>query len=408
VYLGPYGSPESKARYEAAVNEWLARGRQAPEPKVKPDAGPTIAQVLIPYLEHADRYYRRDDGSPTGESENVRLAFRELSAMYANLPAKDFGSAQLKAIRQRLIGEPSSETKTGKKRYLTREGINRRIAYIVAAFRWAAEEKMVPASVWHELKCIKPLQRSRSDARETTEVPPVPMEIVEATIPHMSRHLAAMVHLQLLCGCRPGELCEMRACDIDMTGPIWVYRPRQHKEKWRGKPRNIYLETDAQAIVRAFLKADDTAPLFSPADAEAEYRTEKRRQRKTPLWPSHLKAQARKRKRSPRRRPRDAYTNKSYHHAVARACDRAFLHPTLSKIKRKDLAEEQRIELEEWRKAHRWHPHQLRHTAGTEKRRQHGLDFAQVFLGHARASTTEIYAKADEAKALEIMVAKLG
>lgn len=40
-----------------------------------------------------------------------------------------------------------------------------------------------------------------------------------------------------------------------------------------------------------------------------------------------------------------------------------------------------------------WHPHQLRHAAGTRVRDAHGLDAAQAFLGHASAKTSEIYAK---------------
>lgn len=40
-----------------------------------------------------------------------------------------------------------------------------------------------------------------------------------------------------------------------------------------------------------------------------------------------------------------------------------------------------------------WHPHQLRHTRGTEVRRRYGIEAAQVALGHARADVTEVYAE---------------
>jgi len=46
-----------------------------------------------------------------------------------------------------------------------------------------------------------------------------------------------------------------------------------------------------------------------------------------------------------------------------------------------------------------WTVNQLRHTMGTEVRNKYGLDAAQVYLGHANASTTEIYAELDFAKA---------
>ena len=281
--------------------------------------------------------------------------------------------------------------------------VNRRIGYIVQMFHWAAEEGLVPASTWHELKCVRRLQRGRSEARETEEVQPVPLDRVEATILHLSRHVAAMVRLQLLSGARPTEVCEIRACDIDMAGPVWLYHPPQHKGAWRGRKRTIYLNREAQQIIAGFLRDDPREPLFNPTEAEAEHRDALKARRKTPLWPSHVRAQARKRKARPKRRPRDRYSDQSYHHAIQRACDRAFLHPTLSKLPEKDLTDDQRAELEAWRKANRWHPHQLRHAAGTQARRQHGLDFAQVFLGHARASTTEIYAKADEARVARVM-----
>ena len=90
-----------------------------------------------------------------------------------------------------------------------------------------------------------------------------------------------------------------------------------------------------------------------------------------------------------------------------RACDCAFPHPSLAGLPEKQLTDAQKAELDEWRKSHRWHPHQLRHTAGTDARREHGFDFAQVFLRHARASITEIYAKTDEEKVISIM-SKIG
>ena len=42
-----------------------------------------------------------------------------------------------------------------------------------------------------------------------------------------------------------------------------------------------------------------------------------------------------------------------------------------------------------------WHPNQLRHTFATTVRRQHGLEAAQVLLGHSRADVTQVYAERD-------------
>ncbi len=51
----------------------------------------------------------------------------------------------------------------------------------------------------------------------------------------------------------------------------------------------------------------------------------------------------------------------------------------------------------------RWTPNQLRHKAGTEIRRQYGLEAAQVTLGHARADVTQVYAERDYELARKVM-----
>jgi hypothetical protein len=50
-----------------------------------------------------------------------------------------------------------------------------------------------------------------------------------------------------------------------------------------------------------------------------------------------------------------------------------------------------------------WHPHQLRHNAGTQLRREYGLEVARVVLGHKHAAITEVSAEADRERAQEVM-----
>ena len=63
---------------------------------------------------------------------------------------------------------------------------------------------------------------------------------------------------------------------------------------------------------------------------------------------------------------------------------------------------EKRAAIERWRKAHHWHPHQLRHNYATSVRHRHGLEIAQILLGHATADVTQIYAQRDLNHAIEI------
>ena len=111
----------------------------------------------------------------------------------------------------------------------------------------------------------------------------------------------------------------------------------------------------------------------------------------------------------------DRCTTCSYRRAIARACDHAFLPPA-PLAKREDetdaqwhkrLTKEQKAELGAWRKAHHWHPHQLRHNAATELRKEFGIEAARIILGHHSAAVTEIYAEKDEEEAI-MAVMKVG
>jgi integrase len=59
--------------------------------------------------------------------------------------------------------------------------------------------------------------------------------------------------------------------------------------------------------------------------------------------------------------------------------------------------------LDKWQQDHRWHPHQLRHSAATRLRKQYGLEAARVVLGHRSAAVAEVYAEIDQTKARQIM-----
>ena len=98
-----------------------------------------------------------------------------------------------------------------------------------------------------------------------------------------------------------------------------------------------------------------------------------------------------------------------------RGCDRAFPPPEPLRRRddetvanwRKRLTKGQKAELKAWQRAHRWHPHQLRHNAATELRKEFGLEAARIILGHRSAAITEVYAERSEEQAIEAM-AKVG
>jgi integrase len=226
---------------------------------------------------------------------------------------------------------------------------------------------------------------------------------------HLNHYIAAMVQVQLLTGMRLGEVCRLRGCDLDMTGPVWLYRPGsdqapegQHKTAHHGHGRTVAIGPKAQSIIRPFLKLDTRAYLFSPREAMEERNAERRRNRKTPMTPSQGK---RKAKRRPQKAPGERYTVSSYGHAVRKAVEAANRAGACEKCKDRQPAD--------WcpdcltAAIPHWHPHQLRHSVATSIRREFGLDVARVVLGHRTPAITELYAELDAARAAEVME-KLG
>lgn len=403
VYLGPWGTKVTKNEYDRVVSEWLAGGRRKP---VTGDDGVTVAEVVAGFWDHVESYYRDPNGEPTNEQRNFRDALGFLRRLYGHRPVVQFGPLALKAVRQAMIDSG-----------LCRTNINKHISRIKHVFKWAVENEIVPPSVFHGLQAVAGLRAGRSSARETEPVKPVPEEIVLATLPFLSRHLQAMVQLQLLTGMRPGELCLMRGCDLDTTGKLWLYRPRRHKTAHHGHERVIYIGPQGQKVLQPFLRTELQAFIFSPEDAMNEHREALHSTRKTPMSCGNVPGSNRKRK--PRKSPTDRYTTNSYTRAIARACEQAFGMPAEYKNKggerprpgdspemlaakakaRKDRADQRSA----WHAAHTWHPNQLRHTAATNLRKNYGLEAAQVILGHRTLTVTQVYAEKNVNAAMKIM-----
>jgi integrase len=362
VYLGKWKSPEAASAYARIIGELAS-----PRPTLAARIGTSvsIAEVMLAFLKHADAYYRRPDGTPTHEAVEFRVTFRVLRELYCHTPADKFGPLDLGAVRTRMIAMGWCRTL-----------INRRISRIRRLFAWAVANQIVPPNVLVALRALDGLRVGRSVARETEPVKPVPMAVVEATLPFLSRQVAGLVRFQLFTGCRPGEACGVRRCEIDSSGPVWFYSPSWHKLAYRNKPRTIAIGPQAQTVLAEFPTFDPTAYVFNPSQAVAEFHAGRSDARITPLYPSHAMRNETKRVRVGKRPPGSRYTTASYGAAIRKAALKAGVEP--------------------------WHPNQLRHAFATRVRQEHGLEAAQVALGHARADVTQIYAEKNQTLAAEV------
>ncbi len=376
VWLGPYGSKESREKYDRIVGEWAARGRVALVPPGTSSKGPppavTIIELMVPFLRHCKAYYVKD-GKVTTEFSTHRAALRFIKRLYGRLPAKEFSPLKLKAAREAMI-------QAG----LSRPTINAYCHRIIAMFSWAVSNEMLPGQVVVDLREVGGLARGRTKAYEPEPVAPVSDDVVEKTLPFLTKPVAAMVQIQRLTGMRPGEVCRLRGCDIDRTADVWVFRPGGHKTEHHGHKREIAIGPKAQEILSPFLFRAPATYCFPPREA--------------------LNAAI--------SRTRPFYRTDSYCQAVERACEQALGMPDDCKVPSKakqaklKLTDEDLEQIRErakaWRAEHCWTPNQLRHSHGTEVRAALGIEAAQMALGHHRQDTTLIYAERSLAKACEV------
>lgn len=349
TYLGKYGSAESKAAYARIV---AACQPATEEPRQVPPlpAGGTVGDVVAAFLD------RHEGGYSASEWDYYRAAVGVLLAVagVTDLPPAEFGPRALSQVRDAMVGKG-----------WTREHVNAQVRRVRRVFRWAESVELMPAGKWFQLRSLEGLKAGKTQAKDQRKKQPVADEVVERTIPHLSRTVAAMVRFQRLTGCRPQDVCRLNWAEIDRTADVWVFRPDKHKTAHRGHSREVYIGPQAQAVILPLATGrEDTPAVFSPRVAWGERRAAVKKGGRPNYTPK-----------GPPVTVRETYDVMSYLRAVERGIARA------------NAGKEPADCIPEWR------PNELRHAAGTEMRRKHGLEVAQKLLGHKHASTTEIYAK---------------
>lgn len=341
-YLGKHGTKASKTNYERIIGEWLANGRRI---ATVVESNPlSVMKLCSQYWVFAKGYYVKN-GEKTDELASIKAAMRFLKQSYGKTAAKDFGPLALEVVRNQMIDAGNS-----------RGYINGNVNRIRRMFRWAVSRELVPVGSYQALATLPGLKKGKSSAKETEPVQPVDAETVEATLKHAKPIIADMIRLQLLLGCRPGEVCSIKPCEIDRSHDVWRYQPLTHKMEHKGRNRTILIGPQAQAILFPYLLRDENKTCFE----------------------------------KPKGGP---FKRWNYNEKIKQACNRAFPAPK----------EMKGAELKAWRKRHAWAPNRLRHSRATDIREKYGLESAQAVLGHATADVTQIYAERDIAKAARIM-----
>ena len=219
------------------------------------------------------------------------------------------------------------------------------------------------------MKSMKLLKAYRTNARELKKVQHVPDAVIEQTLPHLPKVVSDMVRFQRLTGVRPVNSVHCGQKTLIALRTTWLWRVSHHKNAWRDHTREIHIGPKGRAILEPYLDRPPHQNCFLSSESELIRNRERRSKRASPMTPSQ---RARRKKSARKYRKVTAYTRDSYRRAISRACGK------------NDISV--------------WSPNQLRHTAATEARAKHGLDAAQIRLGHKHASTTEIYADLNKSK----------
>jgi integrase len=375
--ITPRGS--NKALLATADNLQLAREIVWSWLKQAQASGPvmTVADLVAAYLAHAAVYYRRKDGTPTGERDNIDHATRLLVALHGRLAADALDSGHLKQLQTAMIEAD-----------LSRSTINKRINIIKRMYRWAVPEKLVPASSGAAVCATLSLRLGRTAAREPRQIQPADAASVDATIACLPLRLWRMVMVHRLAGLRSTELCIMRPCDIDRTADVWIYTPAWSKEEHIGQPRIIPLGPAVQELLRPLLSRPADAYCFTPAEAMTERYQAMRLARQSAVQPS----QRNRRRKSVQESYGPRYDRRSYYQAVRRGWLAA--RATIRALERSAEGCGDKINSGAswlvW-----WTPHSLRRAFLNRVRGIFGPDSARASGGHSSLDATEIYLERD-------------
>ena len=313
-----------------------------------------MADLCAMWAEHCREYY------PAASAVNAVADVRMFRDLFGGASLAELTHADMLQLRDALV-------RSGVCRRTVNDRLNR-VKFMIA---WALDEAIIPAAVKAELTQVKPVKRGRTTAPERAPVRPVDDATIAATVEKMMPNTADMVRVHRLTGMRPGELCALRWSLIDTSRTPWVYRvpPEVNKNEWRGElgqPRVVCIGPKARAILLRHKDGGDVP--FSPIRAFDEYLEARRAARVTPFYG----------KASPDAHvPRvlgERWTTDAYTKTIRAAAEKAGVAP--------------------------WGSNRLRHTFGTEVRREFGLEAARAVLGHTGGGcVTDVYtfdALADE------------
>jgi len=326
-----WGNDEADAQqaYDSFLLAWLSNGRQIPEQYL--NRGLTIAGVLETWWDRhvigKNRYVKNrigPDGSEVTAPTTERGVFRNVINDFSKL----FGHRSVEALSSTMVLEWRDLLA---EKGLVRTGVNARIRRLKTILRWCNSRELLPIGAFERIRDLESLPIGSGEAEDEQAIVAIEAETFETTVQHLTLRVRttveSMMRLQRSRGMRPGEVCAMRLCEIDRTGAVWLYRPRDHKLAHKGIDRVIALGEPEKRLLEPFLEG------LEPGEFVFKTRTGL------------------------------GYSVNAYRHAIHASCKRAGIEC--------------------------WSPNRIRKLGLTEAAQRGGIRLAQQLAGHQDLRTTE-------------------
>lgn len=195
IYLGRYGSAESKLSYKNALNElWCPTHNQIINTQPQKAEPITVGRLAIEFGRYASRKY----GEGSSEWKQIQIVLREVRKEHGEWLAADFGPLRFEGYRQKLMD-----------RGITRGTIKRKSNYVLRMFQLGVKYELIPVELWQRLLAVGPVEMKTKPGKKRWLIE---LEIIRATQEELTPVVADMVEVHRLIGARPSELCDLRPC----------------------------------------------------------------------------------------------------------------------------------------------------------------------------------------------------
>lgn len=334
ILLGKHGSKESRAAYKRVIDAWLRDAERPTETNVKP--GCTLAELIHAHALHAQTYYVKADGSPTSMQAMFRLFLKPIRAQWGKMHADEFRPSCLREYRDQMVKDGYGRTT-----------INAAMTAVKTLFKWGAAEGLIEPETHMMLRSVPGLLKGRTPAPDYPAVRAASVLSIFRIRNVVLPKYRTIIRLQQLCGARPGEVCAMRASEINRQGivnldgrrikldGVWIFQPSQYKQLHKGIDVAYVLGPKAQRLLDHLMRSGKTKEFLF----------------ESPKNPGH------------------PITLEAYRDALEKAFEKTGAEP--------------------------FTPNQIRHLFLTSMERQHGLKLASEAVGHRAVSTTQIYVDAE-------------